>query len=80
MVALGILVPTVQVRALAFQQIQLDAMNTTKTIKGVSFYARTQSLGDAQRSRTPKSDREHRLSDEFIRPMWKSPERKKETK
>lgn len=44
-------------------------MNTHKTTKGISLYARTHSLGDIQ----IKPDKRHKISEEFIGPMWMNP-------
>ena len=56
-------------------------MITQKTIKGLSFFSRTYSLEDAQRMNTSKptgkSRDNHPLSDEFIRPMWVSPDERR---
>ena len=49
-------------------------MNAQKTFKGVSLYARTQSLGNAQRVHATKSYETHRQPEEFIGPMWMNPE------
>lgn len=53
-------------------------MNTQRTIKGVSFFSRATSLEDAQRMNANKSEKEHLPKDEFIMPMWISPEDRKE--
>ena len=75
MAALRILVPSVQVRILAFQHYN-TTMNTEKTIRGLSFFGRTTSLGEAQRANTSKA-RIHPQADEFIGKMWLSPEERK---
>ena len=49
-------------------------MDTLKTVKGVSLFARTQSLEQAQRLHARKSDKDHKPSERFIAPMWISPE------
>lgn len=49
-------------------------MNTQKTVRGVALFARAYSLEDAQRNMSVKKYDNHRPSDEFIRPMWISPE------
>ena len=49
-------------------------METQKTSKGVSFYARTQSLETAQRVNAERKRYDnHRPTDEFIAPMWCDP-------
>jgi len=52
-------------------------MNTEKAV-GVSFFARTRSLENAQRESKRKSYDNHRLKDEFIGPMWRPIESKQD--
>lgn len=75
MAALGILVPSVKVRILAFQQtINTTIMNTSKTTH-MAFSGFAVSLERAQRLNAKKTDsRYDKPADNFIGKMWMSPE------